>query len=52
MISQEVVSDVYMFGSKMLTRVVSNLYGTLIITYEWNMVHGVTIILESLSHPK
>jgi hypothetical protein len=32
MISQEVVSDVYVFGSRMLTRVVSNLYDTLIVT--------------------
>jgi hypothetical protein len=32
MISQKVVSDIYVFGSRMLTRVVSNLYGTLIIT--------------------
>jgi hypothetical protein len=32
MVSQEVVSDVDVFGSKMLTRVDSNLDGTLIIT--------------------
>jgi hypothetical protein len=32
MISQKVVSDVYVFGSRMLTRVVSNLYVTLIVT--------------------
>jgi hypothetical protein len=32
MISQEVVSDINVFGSKMLTRVVSNLYGTRIVT--------------------
>jgi hypothetical protein len=38
--------------SRMPRRVVSNLDGTLIITYEWNIVHSVTIILESLSHPK
>jgi hypothetical protein len=50
MISQKVVSDVYMFGSIMLTRVVSNLYGTLIVTYETDMVHSVTIVLESLSY--
>jgi hypothetical protein len=52
MVSQEMVPDVYVFGSKMLTRIVSNLDGTLIVTKEWNMVHSVTIILESLSHPK
>jgi hypothetical protein len=44
--------EVYVFSSRVFTRVVSNLDGTLIITYEWNMVHSVTIILESLSHPK
>jgi hypothetical protein len=32
MISQEVVPDVYVFGSRMLTRVVSNIDDTLIIT--------------------
>jgi hypothetical protein len=32
MISQEMVSDAYVFGSRMLTRVVSNLDDTLIIT--------------------
>jgi hypothetical protein len=52
MVSQEILSDVYVFGSRVLIRVVSNLDGTLIVTYEWNMVHSVTIILESLLHPK
>jgi hypothetical protein len=32
MISQEMVSDVYVFGSRVLTRIVSNLDGTLIVT--------------------
>jgi hypothetical protein len=32
MISQEMVLDVYVFGSRMLTRAVSNLDGTLIVT--------------------
>jgi hypothetical protein len=32
MVSQKVVSDVYVFGSRVLTRVVSNLYSTLIVT--------------------
>jgi hypothetical protein len=31
MVSQKVVSDVYVFSSRVLTRVVSNLYSTLII---------------------
>jgi hypothetical protein len=50
MVSQEVVPDVYVFGSKILTSVVSNIDSTLIVTLEWNVVHSVTIILESLSH--
>jgi hypothetical protein len=29
---QKVVPDVYVFGSRVLTRVVSNLYDTLIVT--------------------
>jgi hypothetical protein len=32
MISQEMVLDVYMLGSRMLTRVISNLDGALIVT--------------------
>jgi hypothetical protein len=51
MISQKVVSVVYVFGSRMPTRIVSNLYGTLIVTLEREMVHSVTMVLESLSHP-
>jgi hypothetical protein len=51
MISQEMVPDVYVFSSRMLTRVVSNLDGTLITTYEGNLVHSVTIVLLSLPHP-
>jgi hypothetical protein len=34
MISQKMVSDVYVLGSRVLTRVVSNLDGTLIVTGE------------------
>jgi hypothetical protein len=32
MVSQEMVSDVNVFGSRMLTRVVNNLDGTIIVT--------------------
>jgi hypothetical protein len=38
MVSQKMVPDINVFGSRMLTRVVSNLYGTLIITQERDMV--------------
>jgi hypothetical protein len=45
MISQEVVSDVYVFDSRMLIRVVSNLDGTLIVTSQVDLVHSVTMVL-------
>jgi hypothetical protein len=45
MISGEMVPDVYVFGSRMFTTVVSNLDGTLIATYEGNLVRSVTIVL-------
>jgi hypothetical protein len=45
MISQEMVPDAYVFGSRILTRVVTNLDGTLIVTWEGNLVHSVTIVL-------
>jgi hypothetical protein len=31
MVSQELVPDVYVFGSRMLTRIISNLHGTLMV---------------------
>jgi hypothetical protein len=40
------------FDSIILTRVISNLYATLIITQERDLVHSITIVLKSLSHPK
>jgi hypothetical protein len=52
MVSQEVVPDINVFGSRMLTRVVCNLDGTLIVIKERDMIQSVTIILESLLHPK
>jgi hypothetical protein len=45
MISQEVVLDINVFGSRMLTRVVSNLDGNIIITKERDMVQSVIIVL-------
>jgi hypothetical protein len=44
-ISQEMVSNVCVFGSRTLTWVVSNLYGTLIVAQERDMVHSVTMVL-------
>jgi hypothetical protein len=43
--SQEVVSDINVFDSTMLTRIVSNLDGTLIVTEERDKVQSVTIVL-------
>jgi hypothetical protein len=45
MVSQKVVPDINVFGSRMLTRVVSNLDGTPIVTSERDMVQSVTIVL-------
>jgi hypothetical protein len=45
MISQEMVSNVYVFGFRKIIRVVSNLDSTLIIIEEGNLVHSVTIVL-------
>jgi hypothetical protein len=36
----------------MLTRVVSNIYVTLTVTKERDLVHSVTIVLYGLLHPK
>jgi hypothetical protein len=38
------------FSSRMLTRVVSNLDGTLIVTLERDFIHSVAIVLKNLSH--
>jgi hypothetical protein len=43
--SQEVVSDINVFDSTMLIRIVSNLNGSLIVTKERDMVQSVTIVL-------
>jgi hypothetical protein len=43
--SQKVVPDINVFDSRMLTRIVSNLYGILIVTEERGMVQSVTIDL-------
>jgi hypothetical protein len=45
MISQEVTPDINVFGSRMLTGVISNLDGTLIVIEERDMVQSVTTIL-------
>jgi hypothetical protein len=51
-ISQEMVSHVYVFSSRMLTRVVRYLDDTLIVTQQGDLVHNVTIVLKSLSYLK
>jgi hypothetical protein len=45
MVSQKVVPDINVFGSRMLGWIVSNLDGTLIITQERDLVHSITIVL-------
>ena len=36
MVSQEVMTDVYVLGSRVAYRIVGELYGTFIVTQEWN----------------
>jgi hypothetical protein len=45
MISQEVVPDINLFGSRMLTRIISNIDDTLIVTLERDIVQSITIVL-------
>jgi hypothetical protein len=45
MISQEMVSNAYVFSSRMPTRIICNLYGTFTVTKERDLVHSATIVL-------
>ena len=52
MISNEMMMNFNMLGSRMLHGIVSNLNSTLIVTKQWNMFHIDPIIFKSLGHPK
>jgi hypothetical protein len=52
MISQEMVSYVNMFGSRMVHGIVSQLDCTLIITQEWNLTKLTTKVAQGEPHPK
>jgi hypothetical protein len=51
MVSQEMVSDVNMFSSRVLHWIVCKFYGTLIVTQKWNFVKLTTKISKGLLHP-
>jgi hypothetical protein len=50
-VSQEMMSDVNMFSSRVLHRIVCKFYGTLIVTQKWNFVKLTTKISKGLLHP-
>ena len=47
----EVVSNLYMFGSRMLNRILRDLNGTSIVTIDSKMLLKNTIIIEEFLHP-
>jgi hypothetical protein len=47
---QEVMTDINVLGARVLNRVVSNFYGTLIVTKEGNPISNHTIVQEALLH--
>jgi hypothetical protein len=49
-VSQELVTDISVLGARVMNRVVSNFYGTLIVTKEGNPIWNHTIIKEALLH--
>ena len=52
MVSQEAMSDVYMFGSWVAYGIVYKLYGTFIVTQEWDFGELTSEIMKGLPHPK
>ena len=52
MISQEVIPNVYMLGSRMLNRILAKVDGTCIITFDWNVIKFYTIVQQLLFLPQ
>ena len=52
MVSEKVMTDLYVLCLRVLNRIVSNLVGTLIVAVEGNLIHFDAIVLDSLLHPK
>ena len=52
MVSQEVMMDVYVLGSRVAYGIVCKLYGTFIVTQEWDFGELTSKITKGLPHPK
>jgi hypothetical protein len=51
-VSQKVMSDVYVLSATMLNRIIRRADCTLIITQEWDFAQIVAKVLEGLPYPK
>ena len=51
-VSQEMMTDVYVLGSKVAYGIVCKLYGTFVVTQEWDFREVTSKILKGLPHPK
>ena len=49
-VSQEMMSDVYMFGSWVAYGIVCKLYGTFIVTQEWDLSEVTSKVVEHNMH--
>ena len=46
MISQKMISNVYMFGSRILNEILVKVYSTCIITFDWNVIKFNAIVYQ------
>jgi hypothetical protein len=51
-VSQKLMSDVYVLSAAVFTRIICQVDCTLIITYEWDFAQIVAKVPEGLPHPK
>ena len=51
-VSQEMMLDVYVLSSLVTYGIVCELYGTFVVTQEWDFSEVTSKILKSLPHPK
>jgi hypothetical protein len=51
MVSQEMMSNIDMFSSRVLHRIVCKFDSTLIITQQWNFIKLTTEVSKGLLHP-
>ena len=52
MISNEMMSNFYVLGSRALDWIFGETNGTSIVTFNWNMIHGNAKILHLLFYPQ